>query len=301
MKVCWVGLGHMGLPMAGHVHRAGHDVAAFDISQASCESAVALGIQVHDALIGAAAGADVVFTMLPTAAHVRRVLLESGLEQVAPNAAYVDCSTISPADARGIAEDMARTGRAFVDAPVSGGTSGAEDGALTFMVGGPEEDVTAIMPLLDTMGRRLFHVGETGCGQAAKLVNNMVLAMNMAAVSEAAVMAEKLGLDHRAFWEIAQVSSADSWVLRNFYPVPGVVPTSPASHDFAPGFTGLLMRKDVGLALDETDAHTLPGGMTRQAAKVLDELIDAGLGHLDFSAVVRIAAGARSADAATAH
>jgi 3-hydroxyisobutyrate dehydrogenase len=300
MKACWVGLGHMGLPMAAHLHRAGHEVAAFDISAETRAAAAAVGLHIHDRLEHAAAGAEVVFTMLPTADHVRQVLLGSGLDDVAPNATYVDCSTISPADARSISGDLARTGRVFVDAPVSGGTGGAEDGTLTFMVGGSTEHFTALTPLLEAMGRRLFHVGETGCGQAAKLVNNMVLAMNMAAVSEAAVMAESLGLDHRTFWEIAQVSSADSWVLRNFYPVPHVIPSSPASHDFAPGFTALLMRKDVGLALRETDDHALPGAMIRQAADMLDQLIDVGLGQLDFSAVVRIAAGAQPLGVASA-
>jgi 3-hydroxyisobutyrate dehydrogenase len=291
MKVCWVGLGNLGLPMAAHLHRAGHEVAVFDISAEARAAGAAVGLHIHDRLEPAARGAEVVFTVLPTADHVRQVLLGSGLDDVAPNATYVDCSTIGPAEARRISDEVARTGRVFVDAPVSGGIPAAEDGTLTFLVGGSTEHFTALTPLLEAMGRRLFHVGETGYGQAAKLVNNMVLAMNMTAVSEAAVLAERLGLDHRMFYEIAQVSSSDSWVLRNFYPVPHVVPRSPASHDFAPGFTALLMRKDVGLALRETEDHALPGAMLRQAADMLDQLIDVGLGQLDFSAIVRVAAG----------
>jgi 3-hydroxyisobutyrate dehydrogenase len=298
MKVCWVGLGHMGLPMAAHLHRAGHDVTAFDLSPESRNAATAIGVRAHDTLLDAAAGVEVVFTMLPTGEHVRKVLLDSGLAEVASEATYVDCSTISPADARAIAEGLAGTGLGFVDAPVSGGTGGAEGGTLTFMVGGTDVQFSMLIPLLEAMGRRLFHVGETGCGQAAKLVNNMMLAMNMAAVSEAAVMADRLGLDHRTFWEIAQVSSGDSWVLRNFYPVAGIVPTSPASHGFAPGFSASLMRKDVGLALHEAEAHAIPGAMTKQAADVLDQLIQSGNGHLDFSAVVRVAAGDRALDTA---
>jgi 3-hydroxyisobutyrate dehydrogenase len=276
-------------------------VTSFDISAATRTTAADIGLQVGESLAGAAEGADVVFTMLPLASHVRQVLLDSGLDKVAPKATYVDCSTIGPAEARSISEEMSRTERVFVDAPVSGGAAGAQDGSLTFMVGGSAECFAALTPLLATMGQRLFHVGEVGSGQAAKLVNNMVLAMNMMAVSEAAVMADRLGLDHRTFWDIAQVSSADSWVLRNFYPVPGVVPTAPASHDFAPSFTALLMRKDVDLALQELVDQSLPGAMTRQAADMLDQMIEAGLGHLDFSAVVQIAGGEQSIGAKSLH
>ncbi|MEV0642375.1 3-hydroxyisobutyrate dehydrogenase [Streptomyces sp. NPDC050619] len=300
MKICWVGLGHMGLPMVVHLHRAGFDVSAFDVSAEARAAAAAVGLRAPDTLLEAAEGAEVIFTMLPTGDHVRKVLLESGLDQATAGAMCVDSSTISPAQAREISAEVAGTGRSFVDAPVSGGTAGAEDGTLTFMVGGTAEQFAHVTPLLEAMGRRHFHVGGTGCGQAAKLVNNMMLAMNMASVSEAAVIADRLGLDARTFWEIAQVSSGDSWVLRNFYPIPGVVPTSPASHDFAPGFTALLMRKDVGLALDETSAHAVPGAMTHQAARLLDQLIQAGEGHLDFSAVVRVAAGELPADTSLA-
>lgn len=290
MKVCWIGLGHMGLPMAAHLHGAGHEVTAFDLSTESRHAAASVGLRAHDTLREAATGAEVVFTMLPTGKHVRSVLLNADLGEVASGAPYVDCSTTSPAEARALHQELAGSGRTFVDAPVSGGTGGAKDGTLTFMVGGGANEFSLVSPLLAAMGRRLFHVGESGCGQAAKLVNNMVLAMNMAAVSEAAVMADRLGLDQQTFWEIAQVSSSDSWVLRNFYPVPGIVPTSPASHDFSPGFTALLMRKDVSLALREAETHGLPGAMTQQAARALDELIEGGYGHLDFSALVLVAA-----------
>jgi len=297
MKVCWIGLGHMGLPMVAHLHRAGHEVTVFDLSAEARDAAASVGIRAHDTLREAATGAEVVFTMLPTGKHVRSVLLDADLGEVAPGATCVDCSTTSPTDARALRRELAGSGRTFVDAPVSGGTGGAEDGTLTFMVGGGADEFSLISPLLEAMGRRLFHVGESGCGQAAKLVNNMMLAMNMAAVSEAAVMADRLNLDQRTFWEIAQVSSSDSWVLRNFYPVPGIVPTSPASHDFSPGFTALLMRKDVGLALREAEVHGMPGAMTGQAAHALDQLIEDGCGHLDFSALVLVAAGDRHAGA----
>lgn len=292
MKICWIGLGHMGLPMAAHLHGAGYQVHTYDISSTACAAAASAGLHVADAASDAARGAEAVFTMLPTGAHVRKVLVESGLARLtAADALIIDSSTISTAEARSIGSAVEDAGRGFIDAPVSGGTSGARNGTLTFMVGGTREQYERARPLLEPMASRLFHLGGTGCGQSAKTVNNMMLAMHMASVSEAAVLAERLGLDAGTFFEVVKVSSGDSWVLRNFYPIPGVVESSPANHGFTPTFAAALMRKDVGLALDTASEHDLDAGMTRYVAGLLDRLIAAGHGELDFSALVRIAAG----------
>ncbi|MEU9329954.1 3-hydroxyisobutyrate dehydrogenase [Streptomyces canus] len=292
MKICWAGLGKMGLPMASHVQSAGFEVHAYDISAQAREAAESVGLSVASDLADAARDASVVFTMLPTGEHVRKVLLESGLERlVGPDTVIVDSSTISPADARAIAVEVERAGHSFLDAPVSGGTEGAADGTLTFMVGGAVESFERVRPLLATMGANHFHLGGTGCGQSAKVVNNMMLAMNMASVSEAAVLAARLGLDTQTFLDVARTSSGDSWVLRHFYPIKGAVPAAPVNQDFHPGFTAALMRKDVGLALDASDAHDVRVPMTRRVAELLDLLIAAGEGPLDFSALVKLASG----------
>ncbi|MFF9040449.1 3-hydroxyisobutyrate dehydrogenase [Streptomyces sp. NPDC014892] len=292
MKICWVGLGRMGLPMVSHLRRAGFDVHVHDISAMARAAAEEDGLTVASSLADAARGADVVFTMLPTGDHVRKVLLESGTDRlVGPRTIFVDSSTISPSEARAIARDVERDGRQFLDAPVSGGTEGAADGTLTFMVGGAVEAFEQVRPLLAAMGKNLFHLGGTGCGQSAKTVNNMMLAMNMASLSEAVVLAERLDLDARTFLDVARTSSGDSWVLRHFYPIKGTVPTAPVNQDFAPGFTASLMRKDVGLALDAARSHEVRVPMTHQAAELLDRLIAAGQGQLDFTALVKLASG----------
>jgi 3-hydroxyisobutyrate dehydrogenase len=292
MKICWIGLGHMGFPMATHLHASGFQVHAFDVSSNACAAAMGAGLRVADSVVDAATDAGAVFTMLPTGADVQNVLVESGLlRSTAADALIIDSSTISTAEVRSIAAAVESAGRNFIDAPVSGGTAGARDGTLTFMVGGSVEHFERARPLLEPMASRLFHLGETGCGQSAKAVNNMLLAVNMAGVSEAAVLAQRLGLDARTFFEVVKVSSGDSWVLRSFYPIPGVIESSPASHDFAPGFTARLMRKDVALALDAADEHHVDTAMTRRVADLLDRLIAAGQGDLDFSALVRIAEG----------
>jgi 3-hydroxyisobutyrate dehydrogenase len=291
-KVCWLGLGRMGLPMATHLSAGGFEVHGYDPSAEVRQGAEQAGITTHHAAVEAAAGAHAVFTMLPTFAHVEQALSVPGfLASTAGDALIVDSSTIGGDDARCLAEKVHAAGRRFIDAPVSGGTPGAHAGTLTFMVGGPADSVQEATPYLDAMGSRIFHIGHIGCGQSAKTVNNMILAMNMAAVSEAATLAGRLGLDHRALVEIVKVSSGDSWVLRNFYPVAGVVDNAPANNDFAPGFTAQLMRKDVGLALGAASAHAVDLGMTQEAARRLDRLINAGLGDLDFSALVQLAEG----------
>lgn len=301
-KVCWLGLGRMGLPMATHLVRHGFDVHGYDPSASARQAAEAAGLRTHVTAQDAAIGAEAVFTMLPTFAYVEQVLSPELLAATADDALIVDSSTISTDDARSLSRSVQRAGRTFIDAPVSGGTPGAHAGTLTFMVGGPDESIWQAAQYFSAMGSRTFHVGSVGCGQSAKTVNNMLLAMNMAAVSEAAALANRLGLDHHTLVEIVKVSSGDSWVLRNFYPVAGVVDNAPANHEFSAGFTTQLMRKDVGLALH---AATVSGGdevdlgMTEEVARRLDRLIDAGLGHLDFSILVQLAqraVGARMAE-----
>ncbi|WP_328810636.1 3-hydroxyisobutyrate dehydrogenase [Rhodococcus sp. NBC_00294] len=288
--VCWLGLGHMGLPMASHLSSRGYEVRGFDPSADALDAARAASITPCASPAEAAHAADAVFTMLPTYAHVDHVLSQPGLlESTAPDALVVDCSTISGTDARNLGALVAPTGRQFLDAPVSGGTPGAHAGTLTFMVGGPGDAVTRLTPYLQAMGSRTFHVGETGCGQSAKTVNNMMLAMNMASVAEAAALGAELGLDHNTLVDIVKVSSGDSWVLRNFYPVPGVVDNAPANNDFEPGFTVNLMRKDVGLALASADDHGVDLGMTTEVARRLDRLIESGRGGKDFSVLVQLA------------
>jgi 3-hydroxyisobutyrate dehydrogenase len=285
-RIGFVGLGNMGGPMARNLVRAGHEVAAFDIVPALVARCAEAGAQVADSAAEAARGADFVLTMLPAGSHVREAWLgAAGMATASrPDAVLVDCSTIDVATAREVA---AQCGRAFLDAPVSGGVMGAENATLTFMVGGPDAAFAAAEPVLKQMGRAAIHCGGAGAGQAAKACNNMILAATMIATCEAFVLAEKLGLTHQALFEVVSKSSGQSWSVTSYCPVPGPVPASPANRDYAPGFSAALMLKDLGLA---AEAAAQTGARTPMGTKALElyrAFVEAGDGGTDFSGIIR--------------
>lgn len=297
MKIGWIGLGNMGLPMAANLHSAGYELVGFDLSPDARAAAKALGVPIADSSASAADGADVLITMLPKGDHVRAALLDSrALSATTPGALVIDSSTISTIEARDLAAAVSATGRRFLDAPVSGGTAGAQNATLTFMVGGGEADLDDARPLLEAMGARIFHAGDLGAGQSAKMLNNMMLAMNMQSTCEAAVLAQRLGIAPKTVIEIAGVSTGDSWALRNYYPVGGAVESAPSSREFTGGFAVTLMRKDLGLALAAADAHGVDAPATAEVARRLELLADRGFGGLDFSALIHLIDG--TADAA---
>lgn len=293
MKVGWIGLGNMGAPMAANLTKAGHEVAGFDLSEAACAHARELGVSVAASAAEAVADAEVVFSMLPAGSHVRSALLADGgvLDRVRPGTRIIDSSTIDIATARELHETVAARGFPFLDAPVSGGVFGAAAGTLTFMVGGAADDLDAVRELIEVMAGRIFHAGGPGAGQSAKLANNMMLAVNTAGLCEAAVLADRLGLDPKVFHEIASVSSGDSWALRNWYPMAGVVETAAVNRDFEGGFGVNLMRKDVGLALEAGEQTGVPLTTATLVASFLDRMIEAGYGGKDTACLVRLVDG----------
>jgi 3-hydroxyisobutyrate dehydrogenase len=289
-RIGFVGLGNMGAPMALNLLKAGHQVAGFDLVPAALEALAKAGGTPAASAAAAASGAEFVITMLPAGPHVRDAWLGAGgmAAAAAPGAILLDCSTIDVATAREVA---AAAGRPMLDAPVSGGTMGAAAGTLTFMVGGPEDAFAAATPLLQAMGRTIVHCGAAGAGQGVKLCNNMMLAATMIVTAEGFVLAEKLGLSHQALFDVTSKSSAASWALTSYCPVPGPVPASPANRDYQPGFAAALMLKDLGLA---QDAARTSGAVTPAGAQALDlfrRFVDEGNGALDFSAIIRLIRG----------
>ncbi|WP_439599089.1 3-hydroxyisobutyrate dehydrogenase [Falsiroseomonas sp.] len=282
-RIGFIGLGNMGAPMARNLVKAGHAVAVFDLAPAAMQAVPGAAQAVSAA--AAAQGAEFVFTMLPAGEHVRDAYLGAGgLAAASPaGAVLVDCSTIDVATARAVAE---QGGRAFLDAPVSGGVMGAEAGTLTFMVGGDAEAFAAVEPLLLQMGRAAIHCGAAGAGQAAKACNNMMLAATMLVTCEAFVLAEKLGLSHQALFDVASRSSGQSWSLTTYCPVPGPVPGSPANRDYVPGFSASLMLKDLGLALGAARAAGVELGVGEKALEIYRRFVEEGGGGKDFSGVV---------------
>ena len=285
----WVGLGNMGRPMTANLVKAGHTVKGFDLVPEAVEAAAKNGVNPVNSIAEAVAGADIVFTMLPKGEHARTAYLEPDgvLANADQKTLLIDSSTIDFDSARLLHAEAAKAGFRLIDGPVSGGVTGAEAGTLTFMLGGADADVEEARPVIEAMAGNIFHAGGDAAGQAAKIVNNMMLSISLQGVVEGAVLADRFGLDPKVFHDIAKVSSGDSWPLRTWYPVPGVTTTAAANNEFKPGFATALMHKDVGLALAgaETQGVDLPAATLVHAQ--LQKLIDEDLGGLDTSALIK--------------
>jgi 3-hydroxyisobutyrate dehydrogenase len=288
-KVGFVGLGNMGGPMAANLLKAGHQVTGFDLMPAACDRLAGAGGRVAGSAVEAASGAEFVLTMLPAGPEVRTVWLGEGhlLAQAPKGALLIDCSTIDVATARQVSAAAAAAGFDMLDAPVSGGVGGAEGATLTFMVGGEAPAFARAEPLLKNMGRTIVHAGPAGNGQAAKICNNMILGATMIAVCEGFGLAEKLGLSQQTLFDICSKSSAQSWAMTSYCPVPGPVPASPANRDYAPGFTAAMMLKDLRLAQQAAGATAAATPLGAAAANLFQLLVDAGAGARDFSAIYR--------------
>ncbi|GGC57184.1 3-hydroxyisobutyrate dehydrogenase [Hoyosella rhizosphaerae] len=283
--IAFIGLGHMGGPMAHNLVTAGYPVQGYDVVPAALALAAENGITTVGSLDKAVADATVVITMLPSGAHVHQVY-DTVLATATPNTLFLDCSTIDVDDARTAHDKAVKAGHRFVDAPVSGGVAGATAGTLTMMVGGSADDVNQVRPLLDIMGRNIVHCGAAGAGQAAKICNNMILGISMIAVSEAFVLGEKLGLTHDTVFKVASQASGQCWALTSYCPVPGPVPTSPANNDYQPGFAVELMDKDLGLAANALAKSGVTGELGQHASQIYHRVAKEGGHGLDFSAII---------------
>ncbi len=287
----FIGLGNMGAPMAANLVKAGHTVTGYDLSAPVLAALEAAGGKIATSAADAAKGASVVITMLPAGEHVREVWLHQGglIEAIrdAGNPLLIDCSTIDVESARVVTEAAKEAGLAMLDAPVSGGTVGALNGTLTFMVGGDADAYALGLPILQAMGKNIFHAGGPGAGQAVKIVNNMMLAVNMVGVAEGFLLAQKLGLDWGKLHEICGTATANSWALSNYCPAPGPVPSAPSNRDYAPGFMAQLMLKDVKLSQAAADATGSPTPLAAHAMSFYQAVCDAGQGTKDFSVVFR--------------
>jgi 3-hydroxyisobutyrate dehydrogenase len=290
----FIGLGNMGAPMAANLVKAGHIVTGYDLNPAALQALTAAGGKTAASGADAVKGASVVITMLPAGEHVREVYLnQGGLIDVTRDTKplLIDCSTIDVESARTVSATAETAGLAMLDAPVSGGTAGALDGTLTFMVGGTEAAFTRGKSVLEAMGKNIFHAGEPGAGQAVKICNNMMLAINMVGVSEGFLLAQKLGLDWNKLHQICATATANSWALSNYCPAPGPVPAAPSNRDYAPGFAAALMVKDVKLSQAAAEAAGSPTPLAAQALTFYQQVVDAGDGGKDFSVVFRWLAG----------
>lgn len=289
-NIAFIGLGNMGGPMAGNLVKAGHSVKAFDLVEASRNAAAGLGVGISGSAKEAVADAEIVVTMLPAGKHVLSVWADI-LPVVKPGTLLIDSSTIDVESARKAHALAAEHGCLSLDAPVSGGTGGAKGATLTFMVGGANEAFDKGEPILAKMGRKIVHCGGAGNGQAAKICNNMILGISMIGVSEAFVLAEKLGLSHQALFDVASTSSGQCWSLTTYCPVPGPVPTSPANNDYKPGFASALMLKDLKLAQEAAQAAGASTPLGAAAAQLFGLHNAWGEGGTDFSGIIHLLRG----------
>ena len=287
--IAFIGLGNMGSGMCANLAKAGHEVRAFDLNADAVRQAEVSGANGAASMADAIEGADVVVTMLPAGKHVHQVYFgEDGVTtHASPGTLFLDCSTISVEEAREAAQKAEAAGFIYMDAPVSGGVAAAEAGSLTFMVGGAKEGFEKAKPILENMGKNVFHAGASGNGQVAKIANNMLLGISMIGTCEAFNLAEKLGLDAQTFFDISSTASGQCWSMTSYCPAPGPVPSAPSNRDYQPGFAIAMMLKDLKLALgagDDVGADTPLGNHAQQIYAKLDE---DGYSGLDFSAVMK--------------
>jgi len=289
-KIAFIGLGNMGGPMAANLVKAGHTVAGFDLVPALLQASEATGVQPTSDISQAVSGADLVVTMLPQGRHVLTAWTDI-LGAIPSGTLVIDCSTIDVATAHK-AHDMAKAADCLsLDAPVSGGTSGAAAATLTFMAGGTPESFARAKPILEAMGKKIVHCGEAGAGQAAKICNNMILGISMIGVCEAFALGEKLGLSHQALFDVASTSSGQCWSINTYCPVPGPVPTSPANNDYKPGFAAALMLKDLRLSQEAALATGASTPLGAEAAQLFALFEKQGNGGRDFSAIIEMLRG----------
>lgn len=292
MKLAFIGLGNMGLPMALNLIKAGHQVTGFDLVQGQLDAFRAAGGIPAKSAADAVRDAEIIISMLPASRHVEALYLgDSGLLATAdPKALLIDCSTISPKVSQAVAVAAKAKGFTIIDAPVSGGTAGAQAGTLTFMVGGEAADVGRAYPLLEKMGKNIFHAGASGSGQTVKVCNNMLLGIQMLGTSEALRLGIANGMDPKVLSDIMSKSSGRNWVLELYNPCPGVMDNVPASKGYAGGFGVDLMLKDLGLATEnagDLDASVPLGELSR---KLYEAHSKAGNGQLDFSSIFNLKA-----------
>ncbi len=292
MKVGFIGLGNMGSPMARNLIKAGHELTVFDLSKVALDQLRMAGANIAQspAELASAANVEMVITMLPASQHVRSVYLgRSGiLESASQDVLLIDCSTIDPQTAREVAKAALEKGNPMLDAPVSGGTGGAESGTLTFMVGGTKKDFEYAQPILAQMGKNIVYCGNSGNGQVAKVANNMLLGISMIATAEAMSLGVSLGMDPKVLAGIINTSSGRCWSSEIYNPYPDVIESAPASRGYTGGFGVDLMLKDLGLATEAAKFAKEPVVLGAVAQQLYQLFSSQGNGQLDFSAIIKL-------------
>ena len=289
-EITFIGLGNMGLPMAKNLLKANHNVFGFDLVESQMKQFLEAGGQEEENIPSALQKSEIVISMLPSGKHVKGIYLgDDGIINNAPdNLLLIDSSTIDVESSREVEKEANERNLNMLDAPVSGGVTGAEAGTLTFMVGGDAKAFKKAKEFLDIMGGNVIHAGQAGNGQVAKIANNMLLAISMIGTSEAFNLAENLGLDASTFFDIASTASGQCWSMTSYCPVPGPVPTSPANNDYKPGFSAALMLKDLRLSQEASSFSNSQTPLGQKATSIYEDMEKNGHDNLDFSGVIKL-------------
>lgn len=292
-NIGFIGLGNMGGPMARNLIKAGHTLKVFDMAQAAVDGLVEAGATAASGAGDAATEVDAVVTMLPAGPEVHAVYLGAGgvVESAAKGTLLIDCTTADVETSRAVNATATEAGHDMIDGPVSGGVGGAESAGLTIMVGGSDTAFGRAKPILEAMGKNIVHAGGPGNGQAAKMCNNMMLAVQMIGVCEGFLLAEKLGLDAQKLFDISSTASGQCWALTSYCPVPGPVPASPANRDYQAGFTVAMMLKDLKLSQSAAQSTGVSTPLGAAAAALYGLFSRAGGDPIDFSGIIRMLAG----------
>ncbi|HAT1658657.1 TPA: 3-hydroxyisobutyrate dehydrogenase [Legionella pneumophila] len=288
-NIGFVGLGHMGFPMAINLLKAGHSVMGYDLQQSALEHFAEQGGAIAHNLQELAKDKDIIVTMLQTGQQVLHVCLgvDGIFSQLNAGSLYIDCSTIDVKSSRETHQIAKENHLLVVDAPVSGGVAGAAAATLTFMVGGEAEAYNAAHPILSVMGKKIIHTGGAGSGQAAKICNNMILGTTMIAISEAFILAKELGLSNEKLFEVVNNSSGQCWAMSKYAPVPGVLDNVPANNDYKPGFAAKMMLKDLLLSQNTAKSVHIETPLGAKTTEIYQQFVDKGLGDIDFSAIIK--------------
>lgn len=288
-KIAFIGLGNMGGPMAKNLVSAGNQVVGFDLVEAAILDAKKNGIDIVKNAPSTTIGAEILISMLPASEHVESLYLKEGLLQdIDPSTLIIDCSTIAPATSRKVAKEADKLGLSMIDAPVSGGVAGAKAATLTFIVGGRKESLDKAKPVLEKMGKSIFHAGDSGSGQVAKICNNMLLAIHMCGTAESIALGVKNGLNPEILSEIMRKSSGGNWSLEVYNPYPGVMKEVPANRGYEGGFLNKLMFKDLGLAQEASESSNSRTPMGDLARELYQKMIESGFEDLDFSSIQKL-------------
>ena len=288
-KIAFIGLGNMGGPMAKNLVSAGNQVVGFDLVEAAILDAKKNGIDIVKNAPSTTIGAEILISMLPASEHVESLYLKEGLLQdIDPSTLIIDCSTIAPETSRKVAKEADKLGLSMIDAPVSGGVAGAEAATLTFIVGGRKESLDKAKPVLEKMGKSIFHAGDSGSGQVAKICNNMLLAIHMCGTAESIALGVKNGLNPEILSEIMRKSSGGNWSLEVYNPYPGVMKEVPANRGYEGGFLNKLMFKDLGLAQEASESSNSRTPMGDLARELYQKMIESGFEDLDFSSIQKL-------------